>query len=98
MNASGIHNFLDISTAGLTQSDTDLLNKIACDRDNNGPRVIAHEYGWWVNVSTDLFHETMDECRVLGFSKSFLDTYAYAHRHGCWWINFDQDAEQIDIG
>ncbi|MDA8139790.1 MAG: hypothetical protein M0036_14160 [Desulfobacteraceae bacterium] len=98
MANQGVHSFLDASTGLLENADMKILTALANDVDVRGPRVLAHEYGWWVNVSTDLFKEILAECRKLGLSEKFERIYRYAHENGCWWINLDADAEMLDLG
>lgn len=60
---------------------------------DGGPRVIQHDYGWWVNVPefrTDFEDEWTNETPVLA------TVLRFAREHDCNWVNFDADAEQIN--
>ena len=96
--------FLDASTGYMTKNDSLLLANIeklqAIKAYRSRPRVIPHEYGWWVNVQQegDVYVDHIAALVDAGFSASFLKVMHHARKHGCWWINFDQDGSKDLVG
>jgi len=59
--------------------------------DNDWPRVIAHQYGWWINVPTDPeIYDFSDQAPSLA---AIID---HARTLDCAWVNLDADADTID--
>ena len=92
----GIENFLDASTGHITYEDNlKLLN----DHLAFPTRVIPHEFGWWINVP-DLAewneHILIQDLDEQGYSQGFLNLLKYAAMNGCWWINLDCDAYEVE--
>lgn len=91
-----INQFLDLSTKYMTREDSKKLAVAEIEGvEFSKPRVIPHEYGWFVNVQPDqeIFDEHVESLKKLGFSAAFIDVLTFARKHECWWINFDQDGE-----
>lgn len=87
-----VYRYLDLSTAHLTEAEMDAVNARLAAIDDETPRVIVHEYGAWVNVTTD---EAVDEQAEAALAAAYPNLAAcikHARELGCWWINFDQDA------
>lgn len=99
----GVHAFLDCSVAHLTPKDKVLLEHWAAEEGVTYGRpipyrTIAHKYGWIVHVRLDEAEDRKDaEAQACeeGISETFFEVQAYARKHGCWWINFDADADEI---
>ncbi len=96
----GIRNFLDSSTSHITKKDSLILDEIATkppSSETSTPRVIKHEYGWFIHVDMD--HEQfVDDVTALidrGVSMAFIKIYKHAWNQDCWWINFDRDGEAV---
>lgn len=81
--------YLDASTAHLPQHERDGLQSGEL-LDNKTPRVIPHEYGWWVNVPDEIDEDDFERAPAL------LAVVRFARRHNCNWINFDVDARIVD--
>ncbi len=90
---TGVHPFLDGSSAHLTPSDADLISNGVSS--NQMGRIIPHEYGWFIHVSLDDSEEQDQGYRDAGYSETFITLLTYARTHNCWWINLDQDADVI---
>ena len=92
-----IEKFLDLSTAYMTEKDSTRLREAGKGRKKtpttNLPRIINHEYGFWVNVQQDpeVFVDQAAALVDAGFSAAFIKVIVHARKKGCWWINFDQD-------
>lgn len=93
---------LDLSTGHITEEDSTklyILKELATLR-NSPIRIIAHQYGWFVNVPEDKsVQERIERVIALidaGFSEEFIVLYFMARDSGCSWINFDQDGETVD--
>lgn len=81
--------YLDASTAHLPEAERAML---ASQPSSDGwPRVIKHDYGWWVNVSApgDDDYDDID-------APALVAALRFAQRHTCNWINFDCDASEVD--
>jgi hypothetical protein len=96
--------YLDLSTAHLTQPEADELcglgptGQYVMDDLEHSPRVVAHEYGAWVNVPTLLGQGgswSEEDTEALESSRPNLAAcITRARALDCTWINFDQDAER----
>lgn len=91
-----VKQYLDASTGHLPEGERRMLadeaEAIEADsltRSGGMPRVIAHRWGWWVNVQ----HDDPDRPKDMPALCAVLD---FARKHECWWINFDADAEVVD--
>lgn len=79
-----VHRYLDLSTAHLPEEESERILAAPV-------RVIAHEYGWWVNVPGLGDYDDYD---VAGEGFEGLDTVLrYARYHDCTWVNFDRDGD-----
>jgi hypothetical protein len=102
--ASGLHPFLDASTAHVGRRDDDILREWSkCEPMESAKaapyRTIAHAYGYFVNVRMEPAEERAEyenEARDCGISEAFIRLQDYARERGCWWINLDRDADAID--
>jgi hypothetical protein len=95
-----INKFLDISSAYITRTDSQFLHYMRETRPAKkrvGPRVIAHKYGWFVHIdqTPSIYADHIADLKMLSMSDEFLILMEYAHSRGCWWINIDQDGEDI---
>lgn len=81
--------YLDLSTAHITKEDSLRIRDLA------RPRVIAHEYGWWIHVPSDPADvaDMVEAIRDADMSDDFLAMMHEARNLGCAWINLDQDAD-----
>jgi len=92
-----IAKFLDLSTAYITKKDAKILEAMASGEPvSKGypfPRIINHEYGWFVNVQleAEIFTDYLLGCCDAGMSKPFLRLFKHAKNCECVWINLDQD-------
>ena len=93
--------YMDLSTGFLTAKDHGLLAHYAEKEDENDepdephPRIVAHRYGWWVNVQwedEESYADALTEIRKIGLSRKFLNVFKAAAANGCNWINFDSGA------
>ncbi len=86
-----IGKYLDASTAHLPAAERDLLT---AGLDVSCPRVVPHEYGWWVNVPcvpSDIKQLANEhDCPAL------VAALKAARALDCDWINFDCDADFVD--
>lgn len=83
--------YLDASTAHLPERErADLEDGTLLD--NKTPRVIAHEYGWWVNVPEDMG----EDAENFTHAPALLAAVQLARKLNCNWINFDADASLVD--
>lgn len=84
-----IHNYLDLSTAHIMQSDSEILTE-----NKNLPfRVIDHDYGFFINVQD---HIKPVNLMMSNLSIDFSNMYKHAIENNCNWINLDCDADVID--
>lgn len=63
-------------------------------------RVLPHDHGAFVHVNLDKDDGPAEQdanARAAGYSPAMLACLAYARAAGCWWINFDTDAEPLDV-
>lgn len=98
-----VYRYLDLSTGHLIEKEANELvgghcAPFAFTDLKHPPRVVAHDYGAWVNVPT--LGGAWSEEDVSAFEKSrpgFAACFARARELGCNWINFDQDADQDDV-
>lgn len=100
--AAGVQSFLDCSTGHLMLRDSWILKRWAKIERGLHPgmapyRTIGHSYGWFVHVHQDddrVDYENL--ARAAGMSGAFFALQEYARSNGCWWINFDGDADTLD--
>jgi hypothetical protein len=82
--------YLDLSTAHLPEGERTALQAGEL-LDNDWPRVITHEYGWWVNVPSDpVAYDFSDQAPALA------QIIKHARELDCEWVNIDRDADTID--
>jgi hypothetical protein len=87
-----------VNTGHITQQDNEILRTIvqgAAAYEHLNLHVEAHEYGYWVNVSSDnnshdigLYHRDLLDA---GLSTSFCSLLKIAFNLGCIWMNLDCD-------
>lgn len=89
-----IARYLDVSTGHLTRRELDTAVVVLAQ---DGPRVIAHEYGMWVNVQHDDVEDGAETLTAAGFI-NLLAVIRVARALGpdVNWINFDADGETLD--
>ncbi len=88
-----IQNYLDASTAHITDRDVILLK---CEHYKFPSRIIAHEYGWWISVpDKESIQESTRQMLKDGCSSSFVELFIIASNSDCWWINLDMDAPYL---
>lgn len=89
--------FLDISTAHITQNDSELLTELAHSDDSNLPlTIIDQNYGHIVVVHKDVVKQGLQSIRNKGFSDSFIKLVVYVtkSKHNGIWL--DQDGDTVD--
>lgn len=95
-----IQKFLDISTGHMQRHDDELLTFEVDTPASSFPlRVIGHDYGYWVRVplgGEDVLISHVNDLLELGFSDDFINLLKAAAKEGCWWINFDCDADTVE--
>jgi hypothetical protein len=85
-----VFKFLDLTTSHVTEAEMNALSAGFSDFDEPHPRVVAHEYGAWLNVWE--IDSWVEEEKV--FAEAYPNIGACLRRArelGCVWINFDQD-------
>lgn len=88
----GVRPFLDCSSAHLPRYICDRLN----DDSIEGVIVRKHEHGWWVHVPLSDDPADKDVAQIYAAIPNELQQLLDRARSlGCWWINFDQDAEPV---
>jgi hypothetical protein len=101
--AAAIKRLIDLSTSHMTAKDATLCDELdifGSSPEENLPRIIEHNYGYIIFVTSD--PETMqtylDGLRQAGFSEAFVDIYhrAATSENTIMMINFDRDAAPID--
>ena len=88
-----IHNYLDLSTSHLLETEMDVISATSTDSTLCGSRVIVHLYGAWIHVrveDADSFDD--DEERALAFP-NLHKCIVHARSLKCEWINFDADGD-----
>ena len=88
-----VYMYLDASARHLTDGDNMDLDL------HHGPgNVLAHDYGYWVSLSSDkdYFEEDKQAWQKEGYSAGFLAVMQYAFDHGCLWVKFDIDGDEIE--
>lgn len=85
-----VFQYLDLSTGHLTEAEMNVVNARFAGDDDDTPRVIAHEYGAWVNVQQ--VGTTYDEATFAANYPNIAACINRARELDCNWINFDQDA------
>lgn len=85
--------YLDASTAHLTREESAALGDNFGDIEQGTPRVIAHDYGWWLNVPEPGLYDPAAAVRK--HYPNLSGVIDHARAHDCAWINFDQDADTI---
>lgn len=89
-----VHQFLDASSTHLPEAERELLE----ERGGAGegwPRVVPHEYGWWVNVQADEDYADETHAGLVDEAPALVAALKFAQTPECWWINFDSDASEI---
>lgn len=84
-----VFKYLDLSTSHVTEEESVAIDQAFPALDDIGPRMIRHDYGWWVNVQPEFLEDHPD------FGEHYPNVAAcinHAIDEGCNWINFDQDA------
>lgn len=94
-----IHQYLDLSTGHLPPSERSRLDQVGTPDERQRrplklPKTVMHGEGWWVNVPTDFMVQTAVDAVKAG-CPTLANILNYAHERGCWWINFDVDAERL---
>lgn len=88
-----IARYLDLSTCHLTQREVDTAESVF---QLDGPRVITHEYGLFVNVQHDDVEEHDEAMRAADFPNLLaVSRYARSLGEDVHWINFDADGETL---
>jgi hypothetical protein len=88
-----VYQYLDLTTAHVTEQEWEAIATNWPALDDSGPRVIKHDYGAWVNVQEEFAVGESEEAAV--FAMRYPNVHrvlVHAHHAGCNWINFDQDA------
>ena len=82
----------DLSTGHLPKTDADKLEN---DIKDFPGQIINHNYGWMIPI---IYNErtTLDDLQDCGMTKAFIKIYKYAQGKKYDWINFDQDAEEVN--
>jgi len=98
---NGLHAFLDANTAHIGRKDEEALSDwaAASSDDHRGAapyRTIAHSYGYFIHVPHDDVEDHEDRARDDGISEAFIRLQSYARERGCWWINLDRDADEVE--
>lgn len=107
---NGVNKFLDISTAHISKTDDNILQKLVnpvffkenSDIDSEPPlAVYDHDFGYWVHVSSDLSNindmdSYIEAIIYAGFSIEFCELLIAANSLGCTFINFDCDGLQYE--
>ena len=95
-----VYQYLDLSTAHVTHDEWQAITDGLIDLED-GPRVIKHDYGAWVNVPDvdPAGPLSADDQLDLAVQYPNLDRcLTRAREQGCNWMNFDQDAaEEPDL-
>ena len=91
-----VQKFLDLSTGHIPPGD--LIRLAEINRTYIPIRLTSHEYGWsiWLPDQAEIdgvLDLLEDQCKMTSALRKIFD---YAYKHGCWMVNFDCDAEQID--
>lgn len=88
-----VYTYLDLSSAHTRTGELETLLELTAGA--QGPRTIAHHYGAWVNVpGHDDADDSLDEIREQ--CPEIVNCLRYARALGCWWINFDADAAEVE--
>ena len=82
----------DISTGHITEMDSKKLTEKIKDFPG---QIIHHQYGWMIPVIRNE-RETLKDLKLVGMSAAFIKLYKYAQKKNYDWINFDQDADQLN--
>lgn len=94
--AHRIGKFLEACTDQVTEPDLELLERLEeVLLGISAPRVIPHQYGWFIDVQhddPDNLKESLQSITDCGLSAEFLALYQIAASNGCDWINLDKDA------
>jgi hypothetical protein len=90
-----IRRIVDISTANITQEDSEVLTVLAVGN------AAVHDTGYgfivWVpSEQVDLEDHIHTYRETEGLSESFCEALRFAFRNGCEFVNFDCDAEIIE--
>ena len=95
-----VRQYLDVSTAHLTEQDNRMLSQSVEDRDVINmvvPLVREYEYGHWVWVpDAEDIEFYAQSYTSYGLSETFVDVLRYARKNNCDWVNFDRDAEPCE--
>lgn len=83
-----VYKYLDLSTAHVTEEESVAIDQNFPALEDQGPRVIRHDYGWWVNAPLGIDLTTFAE-----HYPNVLACINRARELDCYWINFDQDAD-----
>lgn len=95
--ASATKRMIDLSTSHMTKGDSQLM--LRAEHSQTGlPRIVSHEYGWIVFVSSDASSEYAKAMELFGFSPDFVRIYMAAASVGgdVMLINFDSDAPVVE--
>lgn len=91
--AEGVFRYLDLSTGHLPEAEFDAVAGNLSNLDIDGPRIIRHDYGAWVNVPAGWGpDETLDLTVAYPNLAACIE---HARTVDCQWINFDQDGNRI---
>ncbi|MFA6132584.1 MAG: hypothetical protein WC869_01055 [Phycisphaerae bacterium] len=92
---------LDVSTAHVTQHDTEILKGHVDDAPEVHPQVImSYEHGFFVSSwhnFTDNPEKFEEQLLDLGHSPSYVNLMRVAFELGVKWVNLDCDAETYDF-
>jgi hypothetical protein len=89
-----VYRYLDLSTAHLTEAEDAELRSRLADLEHS-PRVIVHDYGYWINVpDLDGSWDAEDTVALHKALPNLASCIDRARSYGCTWINFDRDAGQ----
>jgi hypothetical protein len=91
-----VYQYLDLSTAHVTGAEMAGVNERFADVDDDTPRVIAHDYGAWVNVPAGWRSSSDTEDDFCSRYPNVANCLDLARKLDCLWINFDQDASTHD--
>lgn len=93
-----VYRYLDLSTSHLDQREAlELTSSYPYGDLDHHPRVIAHEYGAWVNVpDLDGSWDADDTAALERTRPNLAACIAKARSLDCAWINFDADASTDD--
>jgi len=95
-----IEKMLTVSTGHYTESDDQMLEAIAFDKEPEYNHltcwVMPTGHGFIVWVSSDSMEEILVEYREAGFSEAFCNMVNKARELDCNWVRFDCDVPSTD--